>query len=106
MCGGNAPADTNPYCARSWAVICVTAAHVLGSGLRNTPKRNWYSTSVRPSLIPQTRSASSFRIPWLTVPSRDTAATELAGALGAADRPDDVRDGKNAASAETLQHRK
>jgi hypothetical protein len=53
MCGGNAPAETNPYWARSWLVMCVTAAHVLGSGLRKTPKRNWLSTSVRPSLIPQ-----------------------------------------------------
>ena len=43
-------AETNPYCARSWLVICVTAAHVLGSGRRNTPKRNWLSPSVRPSI--------------------------------------------------------
>jgi GNAT superfamily N-acetyltransferase len=67
MCGGNAPAETNPYCARSWLVICVTAAHVLGSGLRNTPKRNWLSTSVRPSLIPHDTVGQQRPHLWLTV---------------------------------------
>jgi RNA polymerase sigma factor (sigma-70 family) len=33
-CGGNAPADTRPYCARSWPVSCVTTMHVCGSGRR------------------------------------------------------------------------
>ncbi len=38
-CGGNTPADTNPYCARTCPVTAVTAAHVTGSGRRNTPNR-------------------------------------------------------------------
>ncbi len=43
-CGGNAPADTKPYRVRSSPVIAVTAAHVAGSGRRNTPNRVEAST--------------------------------------------------------------
>ncbi|OUD87931.1 hypothetical protein BC477_08050 [Clavibacter michiganensis subsp. michiganensis] len=36
-CGGKAPADTRPYCARIWSVTTVTARQVRASGRRKIP---------------------------------------------------------------------
>jgi hypothetical protein len=54
----------------------------LGSGLRNTPKRNWLSTSVRPSLIPHDTVGQQRPHLWLTVTKRGHWGNKRAGALG------------------------